>query len=125
MRRLLLTAALTLQQAVLDEHKRVDALADEKVGPSHIEIPSKVEPGKTVRASCWWDIERAVPRRTHPKLYAKYNQLLEERQAARAAIIDPLLGDRDEAVNEICGPEFEARDNSPKLRRQLCKDYSR
>jgi len=54
-----------------------------------------VEPGKTVLASCWWDIEQAVPRKKHPRLYAKYSRLLEERRAARAAVIEPLIAGAD------------------------------
>jgi hypothetical protein len=95
-------------QAVFAEHKRAHDLADAKVGPSHIMVPSMVEPGATVEAICWWDIERVVPREQYPDLYAHHNRLLDERRAARAAIIEPLIGDEDETTDEVCGPELEA-----------------
>jgi hypothetical protein len=101
-------AAYATMQAVFAEHTRAHELADAKVGPSHLDIPSMVDPGKTVEASCWWDIERAVPSKEHPDLYQHYCDALIERTAARAAIIEPLIGDEDEATNEVAGPEFEA-----------------
>lgn len=48
-------------QAVFTEHRRVHALADSQVGPSHIEVPSRVEPGTVVEATCGRDIEKAIP----------------------------------------------------------------
>jgi hypothetical protein len=101
-------AAYATMQAVFAEHAQAHELADAKVGPSHLDIPSMVDPGKTVEASCWWDIERAVPSKEYPDLYQQYCDALIERTAARAAIIEPLIGDEDEATNEVAGPEFEA-----------------
>jgi hypothetical protein len=100
-------AAYATMMAVFAEHRRVHALADAKVGPFQIEVPSMVEPGETVRASCWWDIERAIPKE-YPDLYQCYCDLLEERRAARAAIIEPLIGDEDEATDEVAAPELGA-----------------
>jgi hypothetical protein len=95
-------------EARFAEHRRAHELADAKVGPSDIEILSRVERGKIVKASCWRDIEEAVPSEKFPQLNARYNQLLDERRASRDAIIEPLVGDEDEATNEVAGPEFEA-----------------
>lgn len=102
--------AYAAMEAIFAEHRRVHEFADAKVGPSHIMVPSMVEPGKIVEASCWWDIERAVPKRKYRRLYSRYNRLLDERQAARAAIIEPLIGDEDEATDGPCGAELDARD---------------
>ena len=71
-------------------------------------ISSMVEPGKTVEVGGWWDIERAVPSEQYPDLYAQHNRLLDERRAARAAIIEPMIGDEDEATDEVAGPELDA-----------------
>lgn len=67
-----------------------------------------VDPGKTVEASCWWDIKQAIPSKEYPDLYQHYCDVLIERTAGRAAIIEPLIGDEDEATGELAGPEFEA-----------------
>lgn len=97
-------------QAKFAEHRRAHRLADARVGPYQIEVPSMVEPGKDVLASCWWDIEQAIPSEKYPDLYRHYCDVLEERQAARAAIIEPLIGDEDEATNEVASAELEVRD---------------
>ena len=67
-------------------------------------------PARPWRLSCWWDIERAVPHEQYPDLYAHHNAVLDERRAAHAAIVESLIGDEDEATNEVCGPELEALD---------------
>jgi hypothetical protein len=95
-------------QAVFAEHRQAHELADAKVGPAHLDIPSMVEPDKTVEVSCWWDIEGAVPHDQYPDLYAHHNAVLDERRAAHAAIVESLIGDEDEATNEVCGPELTA-----------------
>jgi hypothetical protein len=100
--------AYAIMQAVFAEHRHAHELADAKVGPSHLDILSMVDPARTVEASCWWDIERAVPSKEYPDLYQHYCDALDERTAARAAIVEPLIGDEDEATNEVAGPEFEA-----------------
>jgi hypothetical protein len=97
-------------QAVFAEHRQAHEVADAKVGPAHLDIPSMVEPGKTVEVSCWWDIERAVPNKQYPDLYAHHNAVLDERKAAHAAIVESLIGDEDEETNELCSAELEARD---------------
>ena len=102
--------AYATMQAVFAEHRRAHELADAKVGPAHIHIPSMVDPGNTVEASCWIDIERAVPREQYPDLFARHNSLLDERRAAHAAIVESLIGDEDEATGEVCYPELDARD---------------
>jgi hypothetical protein len=98
--------AYATMQVVFAEHRQAHELADAQVGPAHLDIPSMVEPGKTVEACCWWDIERAVPREQYPDLYAHHNAILDERKAAHAAIVESLIGDEDEATNEVCGPEL-------------------
>jgi LmbE family N-acetylglucosaminyl deacetylase len=108
-------AAYAAMMAAFAEHRRAHALADVKVGPFPIEIPSMVEPGATVEASCWWDIERAIPRKEYPDLYQRYLDLLDERRAAREAIIEPLIGDEDEATDEVAGPELEALEAFEKI----------
>jgi hypothetical protein len=96
-------------QAIFAEHRQAHEVADAKVGPAHLDIPSMVDPGKSVRAVCWWDIERAVPREQYPDLCAHHNAVLDERKkAAHAAIVESLIGDEDEATNEVCGPELKA-----------------
>jgi hypothetical protein len=100
--------AYATMQTIFAEHRQAHEVADAKVGPSHLDIPSMVEPGKTVEVSCWWDIERAVPHDQYPDLYAHHNAVLDERRAAHAAIVESLIGDEDEATNEVCGPELKA-----------------
>ena len=53
--------AYATMQAVFAEHRQAHEVADAKVGPAHLDIPSMVEPDKTVEVSCWLDIEGAVP----------------------------------------------------------------
>jgi hypothetical protein len=100
--------AYATMQAAFAEHRKAHELADAKVGPAHLDIPSMVKPGEIVEASCWWDVERAIPREQYPDLYAHHNGLLEERRAAHDAIVVSLIGDEDEATEELCRPEFEA-----------------
>jgi hypothetical protein len=71
--------AYSAMQATFAEHKRAHDLADATVGSYQIEVPSMVEPGKTVLASCWWNIERAIPSKQYPDLYQCYRGALEER----------------------------------------------
>jgi hypothetical protein len=103
------TAYATMQTAFA-EHRQAHEVADAKVGPSHLDIPSMVEPGETVEASCWVHVERAIPREQFPDLNAHHNRLLDERKAAHAAIVESLIGDEDDATTEVCGPELDARD---------------
>jgi hypothetical protein len=70
--------AYATMQAVFAEHRKAHELADAKVGPSHLDIPSMADPGKTVKAICWWDIEKAVPREQYPDLYAHHKAVLDE-----------------------------------------------
>ena len=100
--------AYATMQAAFAEHRRAHELADAQVGPAHLDIPSMVEPGETVEASCRWDIETAVPREQFPDLNARHNRLLDERKTAHAAIVESLIGDEDEETDEVAGPEFEA-----------------
>jgi hypothetical protein len=102
--------AYATMQAVFAEHRQAHEVADAKVGPAHLDIPSMVEPGKTVEVSCWWDIERAVPHEQYPDLYAHHNAVLADRKAAHAAIVESLIGDEDEETNELSSAELEARD---------------
>jgi hypothetical protein len=102
--------AYATMQAIFAEHRQAHELADAKVGPAHLDIPSMVEPDKTVEVSCWWDIERAIPREQYPDLYAHHNAVLDERKAAHAAIVESLIGDEDEATNELSHAELDARD---------------
>jgi len=94
--------------AVFAEHQQAHKLADAKVGPADIHIRSMAEPGKTVEVSCRRDIERAVPRKQYPDLNAHHNAVLDERRAAHAAIVESLIGDEDEAVNEVSHAELDA-----------------
>jgi hypothetical protein len=102
--------AYATMQAAFAEHRQAHELADAKVGPSHLDIPSMVEPGETVEASCWVHVERAIPREQFPDLNAHHNRLLDERRAAHAAVVESLIGDEDDATTEVCGPELDARD---------------
>jgi hypothetical protein len=88
-------------QAVFAKYRQAHDVADAKVGPSHIMVPSMVEPGATVEAGCWWDIEQAVPSEQYPDLCAHHNKLLDERRAAYAAFIESLVPDEDEATDEV------------------------
>jgi hypothetical protein len=92
--------------AIFAEHRKAHELADAKIGP--LDIPSMIEPGKTVEVSCWGDIERAVPREQYPNLNAHHNAVLDERSAAHNAIVESLIGDEDEATSEACHPYFKA-----------------
>jgi hypothetical protein len=100
--------AYAAMQAAFVETARVESIADDKVGLSHIDVPSMVEPGATVRAICWWDIEQAVPSKEHPDMYAHHLGLLEKRRADREAIVEPIIGDVDEFSDPACSDEFEA-----------------
>jgi hypothetical protein len=100
--------AYATMQAVFAEHRKAHELADAKVGPAHLDIPSMADPGETVEASFWMDVERAIPHEKFPDLNAHHNRLLDERKAAHAAIVESLIGDEDEATNEVCGPELKA-----------------
>jgi hypothetical protein len=100
--------AYAAMQAAFAETARAESIADDKVGPSHIDVPSMVEPGATVRAICWWDIEQAIPSKEHPDMYAHHLGLLEKRRADREAIIEPIIGDVDEFSDPACSDEFEA-----------------
>jgi hypothetical protein len=102
--------AYATMQTAFAEHRQAHEVADAKVGPSHLDIPSMVEPGTTVEACCWWDIERAVPREQYPDLYAHHKVVLDERRTAHAAIVESLIGDEDDATGEVCGPELDTRD---------------
>jgi hypothetical protein len=102
--------AYATMQAVFAEHRQAHELADAKVGPALIYIPSMVDPGNTVEASCWVDIGRAIPQEQYPDLYSHHNRLLDEQRAAHAAVVESLIGDEDEATGEVCGPELGARD---------------
>jgi hypothetical protein len=48
------------------------------------------------------------PEQAIPGALRTLQPLLEERQAARAAIIEPLIGDEDEATEKVAAPELEA-----------------
>ncbi|QQN62110.1 hypothetical protein JIR23_21155 [Bradyrhizobium diazoefficiens] len=101
-------AADAAMWAKLAISERMSNLADEKIGPSHIDIPSMVEPGATVQAGCWWDVERAIPRAQYPELNAHYDALVDERRAARKAFIgEP---GTDEFTNEECEAAIDARE---------------
>jgi hypothetical protein len=95
-------------QAAFAEHRQAHEVADAKVGPAHLDIPSMADPGETVEVCCGRDIERAVPHEQYPDLNAHHNRVLDERRAAHAAIVESLIGDEDEATDEVAGPEFEA-----------------
>ena len=97
-------------EAVFAEHRRAHEIADATVGPYEIEVPSMVEPGKTVLASCWLDIERAIPSKEYPDLYRHYNAVLDERKAARRAIIESLIDDEEKETDEVASAECEALD---------------
>lgn len=95
-------------QAVFAENTRAHELANAQVGPSHIDIPSMVEPGETIAAVSWSDVERAVPKEQHPDLNARYNRSLEEQPNVHYAIVGSLIGDEDEAVAAVADPELVA-----------------
>jgi len=63
-----------------------------------------IEPGTTVRASIWLDIEQAIPSAQFPEQYAHYLALLEERSDARFAV----TGDTDPIGDEEYGAEWDA-----------------
>jgi hypothetical protein len=52
--------ARAASRAASTEIKRLCDLTDEITGPREIDIPSLIEPGMTVRASIWLDIEAAT-----------------------------------------------------------------
>jgi hypothetical protein len=95
-------------QAAFVEHRQAHEVADATVGPAHLYIPSMADPGEIVEVDCRGDIERAVPREQYPDLNAHHKRLLDERMTTHAAIVESLIGDEDEATDEVAGPEFEA-----------------
>jgi hypothetical protein len=103
--------AYATMQAIFAEHRRAHSLADAEVGPAHIDIPSMVDPGSTIEASHWTDIERAIPRLQYPDLYSHQKGLLDERTEAHAALVESLIGgDEDELTDEPCHDELDTRD---------------
>jgi hypothetical protein len=90
--------------AATAEIKRLCDLADEIAGPRKIDIPSMIEPGTTVRASIWLDIEEAIPSAQFPEQYAHYFTLLEESRAAHFAV----TGDTDPIGKEEYEAEWDA-----------------
>ena len=100
--------AYATMQAVFAEHRQAHEVADATVGPAHLYIPSMADPGEIVEVDCRGDIERAVPREQYPDLNAHHKRLLDERMTTHAAIVESLIGDEDEATDEVAGPEFEA-----------------
>ena len=46
--------------------------------------------------------------REAPKAICQVNRLLEQRHASRAALVEQLIGDEDEATSVVCGREPEA-----------------
>jgi hypothetical protein len=86
------------------EIKRLCDLADEIAGPREIYIPSMIEPGTTVKASIWLDIEEAIPSAQFPDQYAHYLALLNERSEARYAV----TGDTDPIGEEQYAAEWDA-----------------
>lgn len=103
--------------AAIDAHRKAHAasaaasaeigrlldLADQIVGRA-IEIPSMIEPGTTVEASIWMDIEQAIPRAKFPEQFAHYRARLEEHRAAREAV----TGDTDLIGQEDYAAEWDA-----------------
>jgi hypothetical protein len=87
------------------EVKRLCELADKVAGSRQIDIPSMIEPGTTVKASIWLDIEEAIPSAQFPEQYAHYLALLEERHAARFSV----TGDTDPIGEEEYEAEWDAR----------------
>jgi hypothetical protein len=85
--------AYATMQTAFAEHRKAHEIADAKVGPAHIHIPSMVNPGNTVEAVCWVEIGRTVPREQYPDLYSHHNRLLDEQRAAHAAVVESLIGD--------------------------------
>jgi hypothetical protein len=90
--------------AATAEIKRLRDLADEIAGPREIDIPSMIEPGTTVKASIWLDIEGAIPSAQFPEQYAHYLVLLEGRRAAHFAV----MGDTDPIGREEYAAEWDA-----------------
>ena len=73
--------------AVFAEHTRAHDIADAKVGPSHIMVPSMVEPGTTVEASCW-------------AVLADGSVLL-KRLPGRASVASPALAPKEDQLNRV------------------------
>jgi hypothetical protein len=90
--------------AATAEIERLCDLADEIAGPSEIDIPSMIEPGTTVKASIWLDVERAIPSAEFPDQYAHYLALLNERSEAHYAV----TGDTDPIGEEQYAAEWDA-----------------
>lgn len=89
------------------EVRRLCDLADEIAGPREIDIPSMIEPGTTIKASIWLDIERAIPSAQFPEQYAHFLALLEERRDAHYAV----TGDTDPIGDEQYAAEWDALDD--------------
>jgi hypothetical protein len=85
------------------EIRRLVDLANQTVGRG-ISVPSMIEPGTTVEASIWLDIEQAIPSATYPEQHAHYRALLGEHRAAREAI----TGDTDLIGEEEYADEWDA-----------------
>jgi hypothetical protein len=100
-------AAQVAADAATAEIERLCDLADEIVGPNEIDVSSMIEPGTTVKASSYSDIEQAVPRQQFPEQFAHYLALLRERSAARRAF----TGDTDPMGKEQYEAEWQATVN--------------
>jgi hypothetical protein len=94
-------AAQAAADAATAECRRLHDLADAIAGPVEIDVPSMIEPGATVKASCWSDLEQAIPSEQFPEQFAHYHALLEERCAAHYAVTgntDPIGEEQYEAA---------------------------
>ena len=67
-----------------------------------------VTPGEIVKASCWWDVERAIPKDQFRDLNAHYTALVEERKAAHAAITAGT--EKDAYTDDVYDAAWEAKD---------------
>ena len=63
-----------------------------------------IEPGTTVKATIWLDVEQAIPSAQFPEQYAHFPALLDDRRAAHFAV----TGDTDPIGEEEYAAEWEA-----------------
>jgi hypothetical protein len=93
--------AKVASDAAWAEVERLQKLAAETVGPRHVMVLNMAEPGPVKmleEATSWLDINKLVPRETHPELNGFYQARLKQRTEA----YDAITGKTDEITDEPC-----------------------
>jgi hypothetical protein len=91
--------AKAASDAAWAEVERLQKLAAETVGPRHVMVLNMAEPGPVKmfeEATSWLDINKLVPRETHPELNGFYQARLKQQTEA----YDAITGNTDKITEE-------------------------